>query len=133
MWFAGPGLAVRLLGHLSRAGPRRARLAPRPAFLQAAGHSCGFGPSRELACCQIGGDVVITMGCGDACPVYPAKRYLDWDLPDPAGLDCAAVRPIRDGISRRVLDLISELDVRVVPAMQVDPCAELVFHPAMGN
>ncbi len=54
-------------------------------------------------------DVVITMGCGDACPVYPGKRYLDWDLPDPAGLDLAAVRPIRDEIGRRVRDLISEL------------------------
>ena len=57
-------------------------------------------------------DVVITMGCGDACPVYPGKRYLDWDLPDPAGLDIAAIRPIRDDISRRVRELISELDLR---------------------
>ena len=56
-------------------------------------------------------DVVITMGCGDACPVYPGKRYLDWELPDPAGLDLAAVRPIRDEIARRVRDLISELDL----------------------
>jgi arsenate reductase len=54
-------------------------------------------------------DIVITMGCGDACPVYPGKRYLDWELPDPAGLDLAAVRPIRDDIRRRVRDLISEL------------------------
>jgi arsenate reductase len=54
-------------------------------------------------------DVVITMGCGDACPVYPGKRYLDWDLPDPAGLDLAAVRPIRDEITRRVRGLISDL------------------------
>jgi protein-tyrosine-phosphatase len=54
-------------------------------------------------------DVVITMGCGDACPVYPGKRYLDWDLPDPAGLDVAAVRPIRDEISRRVGDLVRDL------------------------
>jgi arsenate reductase len=57
-------------------------------------------------------DVVITMGCGDACPVYPGQRYLDWDLPDPAGLDLAAVRPVRDDISRRVYDLISELGLR---------------------
>jgi arsenate reductase (thioredoxin) len=55
-------------------------------------------------------DVVITMGCGDACPFYPGKRYLDWDLPDPAGLDVAAVRPIRDDIHRRVRQLLSELD-----------------------
>ena len=45
-------------------------------------------------------DVVITMGCGDACPVFPGKRYLDWDLPDPAGLALDAVRPIRDEIRR---------------------------------
>jgi arsenate reductase len=55
-------------------------------------------------------DIVITMGCGDACPVYPGKRYLDWDLPDPAGLDLAAVRPIRDDIQHRVHALISELE-----------------------
>jgi arsenate reductase len=54
-------------------------------------------------------DVVITMGCGDACPVVPGTRYLDWDLPDPAGKTIAEVRPIRDDIERRVLDLIREL------------------------
>ena len=54
-------------------------------------------------------DVVITMGCGDACPIYPGKRYLDWDLPDPAGLDLEAVRPIRDEIGRRVRQLLAEL------------------------
>ena len=54
-------------------------------------------------------DVVITMGCGDACPIYPGKRYLDWDLPDPAGLDLAAVRPIRDEINQRVRALVAEL------------------------
>ena len=53
--------------------------------------------------------IVITMGCGDACPVYPGKRYLDWDLPDPAGLPLDQVRPIRDQISARVRELISEL------------------------
>src|SRR5262249_59225531 len=52
-------------------------------------------------------DVVITMGCGDACPVYPGKRYLDWDLPDPAGLDLDAVRPIRDEIGRRARPLLA--------------------------
>jgi protein-tyrosine-phosphatase len=57
-----------------------------------------------------GADIVITMGCGDACPVYPGKRYLDWDLPDPAGLPVEQVRPIRDQISARVRALISELD-----------------------
>jgi protein-tyrosine-phosphatase len=54
-------------------------------------------------------DVVITMGCGDACPIYPGKRYLDWDLPDPAGLDLEAVRPIRDEIAQRVQQLLAEL------------------------
>src|SRR5215475_5808830 len=54
-------------------------------------------------------DVVITMGCGDACPIYPGKRYEDWDLPDPAGLGLAAVRPIRDEINRRVGQLLAEL------------------------
>jgi arsenate reductase len=54
-------------------------------------------------------DVVITMGCGDACPVYPGKRYVDWDLPDPAGLTVAEVRPIRDDIHRRVTALLAEL------------------------
>jgi protein-tyrosine-phosphatase len=54
-------------------------------------------------------DIVITMGCGDACPVFPGKRYEEWTLDDPAGLDVAAVRPIRDEIERRVLTLLDEL------------------------
>jgi protein-tyrosine-phosphatase len=54
-------------------------------------------------------DVVITMGCGDACPVFPGKRYEEWTLDDPAGLDLADVRPIRDEIERRVLTLLDEL------------------------
>lgn len=54
-------------------------------------------------------DVVITMGCGDACPVYPGKRYLDWELDDPAGQDLEAVRQIRNEINRRVLDLVQGL------------------------
>jgi protein-tyrosine-phosphatase len=48
-------------------------------------------------------DVIVTMGCGDACPVYPGRRYLDWDLPDPAGLPLEQVRPIRDAIRERVV------------------------------
>lgn len=55
-------------------------------------------------------DVVITMGCGDACPIYPGKRYEDWDLPDPAGLPLDAVRPIRDAIRDRVQALLADLD-----------------------
>jgi arsenate reductase (thioredoxin) len=54
-------------------------------------------------------DVVVTMGCGDACPVYPGKRYLDWDLPDPAGRDVETVRAIRDEVDRRVQALLAEL------------------------
>jgi arsenate reductase (thioredoxin) len=54
-------------------------------------------------------DVVITMGCGDACPYYPGKRYLDWDLEDPAGKDVDTVRRIRDDIDGRVRGLIGEL------------------------
>ena len=54
-------------------------------------------------------DVVITMGCGDACPVYPGKQYLDWELDDPAGQDLAAVREIRNEINRRVLGLVESL------------------------
>ena len=56
-------------------------------------------------------DVVVTMGCGDACPVYPGKRYLDWQLEDPAGKPVEAVRPIRDDIERRVRGLLAELGV----------------------
>jgi arsenate reductase len=54
-------------------------------------------------------DVVITMGCGDACRIYPGKRYLDWELDDPAGQGIDAVRPIRDEIDRRVRELLAEL------------------------
>ncbi|HEX3679781.1 MAG TPA: arsenate reductase ArsC [Galbitalea sp.] len=54
-------------------------------------------------------DVVITMGCGDACPVFPGKHYEDWDLTDPAGLPIDEVRPIRDEIRRRVEKLLAEL------------------------
>ena len=54
-------------------------------------------------------DVVVTMGCGDACTVFPGKRYLDWELPDPAGKSVEEVRPIRDEIDRRVRSLLGEL------------------------
>jgi arsenate reductase (thioredoxin) len=55
-------------------------------------------------------DVVVTMGCGDACPYIPGKRYLDWDLPDPKGRTVEDVRALRDDIERRVTDLVRELD-----------------------
>ena len=61
-------------------------------------------------------DVVITMGCGDACPLYPGKRYLDWELDDPAGKAIEEVRPIRDEIDRRVQALLAELLQRSSPA-----------------
>ncbi|HXZ82912.1 MAG TPA: arsenate reductase ArsC [Acidimicrobiales bacterium] len=54
-------------------------------------------------------DVVITMGCGDTCPVFPGKRYLDWELDDPAGRQLNEVRPIRDEIDARVRALVAEL------------------------
>ncbi|WP_030813036.1 arsenate reductase ArsC [Streptomyces sp. NRRL F-2799] len=57
-------------------------------------------------------DIVITMGCGDACPVFPGKQYLDWTLDDPAGQGVAAVRPIRDDIERRVHGLLGDLGIR---------------------
>jgi arsenate reductase len=56
-------------------------------------------------------DVIVVMGCGDACPVYPGKRYLDWELDDPAGKAVEEVRPIRDEIERRVRGLLAELGV----------------------
>jgi arsenate reductase len=60
-------------------------------------------------------DVVITMGCGDACPFYPGKRYLNWELDDPAGQPLERVRPIRDEIRRRISALIEELAQPGVP------------------
>ena len=59
-------------------------------------------------------DVVITMGCGDTCPIFPGKRYEDWELADPAGKVVEAVRPIRDEIRQRVLGLLASLDVAPV-------------------
>jgi arsenate reductase len=64
--------------------------------------------TRELA---EQADVVVTMGCGDACPVIPGKRYIDWELPDPHGRPVAEVRVIRDEIDRRIIGLIGELDM----------------------
>jgi len=55
-------------------------------------------------------DVIVTMGCGDQCPYFPGKRYLDWDLPDPKGRPLAEVRATRDEIARRVRELLTELD-----------------------
>lgn len=59
-------------------------------------------------------DVVITMGCGDACPIFPGKRYEDWELADPAGQPLEQVRPIRDAIKTRVNELLADLNPQLV-------------------
>lgn len=59
-------------------------------------------------------DVIVTMGCGDSCPVVPGKRYVDWELDDPAGKTLADVRPIRDEIERRVRTLMDELGIEPI-------------------
>jgi protein-tyrosine-phosphatase len=69
--------------------------------------------TRELA---EQADVVVTMGCGDACPYIPGKRYLDWNLTDPKGLPVEQVRAIRDDIAQRVEQLVAELDQTPAPA-----------------
>ena len=66
-------------------------------------------------------DVVVTMGCGDACPFFPGKRYEDWALDDPAGQGLEAVRPIRDEIERRVRALLASLDVTAGRSSTEDP------------
>lgn len=76
-------------------------------------HASGAHPKQLDDAAVRASDIVITMGCGDECPFYPGKRYLDWALPDPAGQGVDAVRPIRDQIDRRVRDLLAEL---VAPA-----------------
>ncbi len=62
-------------------------------------------------------DVVVTMGCGDACPVLPGTTCRDWDVTDPDGLELAQVRPIRDDVERRVLAIVEELGLPVVQAL----------------
>jgi arsenate reductase (thioredoxin) len=69
----------------------------------------GRTPTRLTTESASEADVVITMGCGDTCPVFPGKSYRDWPITDPAGLPVADVRAIRDDIDRRVRDLVSEL------------------------
>jgi arsenate reductase (thioredoxin) len=74
----------------------------------------GLDPTREFPkpltdATARAADVIVTMGCGDTCPVYPGKRYLDWELDDPAGLPVAQVRPIVAEIERRVQALLAEL------------------------
>jgi arsenate reductase (thioredoxin) len=69
----------------------------------------GYEPRRWTEAMLRATDVVVTMGCGDTCPVYPGTRYEDWPLADPAGLGVEAVRPIRDEIRARVEDLLARL------------------------
>ena len=69
---------------------------------------------KKLSADQVAAsDVVVTMGCGDACPIMPGKRYLDWELADPAGRGMADIRPVRDEIERLVRNLLDDLDVAV--------------------
>jgi len=70
----------------------------------------GYRPQPWTAETLGAADVIVTMGCGDACPVLPGRRYVDWGLDDPAGLPIEGVRPIRDEIERRVRALLDELD-----------------------
>jgi protein-tyrosine-phosphatase len=70
-------------------------------------------PTKLLTDDVAASDVVITMGCGDACPIFPGKRYEDWQLTDPAGKSPDDVRPVRDEIERRVRKLLAELGVPV--------------------
>ncbi|MEU6270052.1 arsenate reductase ArsC [Saccharopolyspora shandongensis] len=112
-------MAAALLQHHARGGVavRSAGSAPaetiNPAVLTVMGE-LGIDLSNEIPTklttdAVEAADVVITMGCGDACPVFPGKRYLDWELADPAGKGVDEVRAIRDEIARRVRGLLTEL------------------------
>ena len=112
-------MAAALLDHMARGRVlvRSAGTAPAgeidPAVVTAMAE-VGIDISRELPKQLTEGavrdaDAVVTMGCGDACPVYPGKRYVDWDLPDPAGKPLGQVRGIRDEIDRRVRSLLEDL------------------------
>ena len=70
----------------------------------------GARPQKLTAELAAGADVLVTMGCGDQCPYFPGKRYIDWDLPDPKGRPVDEVRAIRDDIEQRVATLVEELD-----------------------
>jgi protein-tyrosine-phosphatase len=70
----------------------------------------GHDPQRLTLELAEHADVIVTMGCGDACPFIPGKRYIDWDLPDPKGLPVQEVRATRDDIAARVEELVAELD-----------------------
>jgi arsenate reductase (thioredoxin) len=112
-------MAAALLDHHARGlvAVRSAGSAPadevNPAVVAAMGE-VGVDISKEFpkpltTAVVEGADVVVTMGCGDACPVFPGKRYLDWELDDPDGLTLAEIRPVRDEIDRRVRGLLAQL------------------------
>ncbi|MGB3412808.1 MAG: arsenate reductase ArsC [Microthrixaceae bacterium] len=119
-------MAAALLEHHAgdRVVVRSAGTAPadtiNPAVIQAMAEvgidllASGARPKRLEDAAVESSDVVITMGCGDACPFYPGTRYLDWKLDDPAGRGIEAVRPIRDEIDRLVTALVTELVCRAV-------------------
>jgi protein-tyrosine-phosphatase len=69
----------------------------------------GLAPQALTEAMGLKSDVIVTMGCGDTCPVYPGTRYVDWELTDPAGLSLEEVRPIRDEIEARVISLLDDL------------------------
>ncbi len=87
----------------------RSQMAAALLELHAAGRARALSAGSEPAEAVREADVVVTMGCGDACPVYPGKRYEDWELPDPGGKGVDEVRPIRDEIDRRVRRLLAGL------------------------
>lgn len=124
---AGRSVAARvLLEHLGRGqvNVRSAGSAPGDAINPAVAELLrerGLDPAREFPKpltdeAARAADVIVTMGCGDACPVFPGKRYLDWEVPDPAGLGMDAVRPIIEEIEARVRALLVELGVDPPPA-----------------
>ena len=123
---AGRSLAARLLLEHYAAGRIEVRSAgSEPAqelnpSVVAVLQERGLDPSRECPKLlsvddSLAADVIVTMGCGDSCPVYTSKRYLDWDLPDPAGQPVETVRPIVDDIDRRVHGLLAELTSPAAP------------------
>jgi arsenate reductase (thioredoxin) len=73
-------------------------------------------PQKLTADLAADADVIVTMGCGDQCPYFPGKRYIDWDLPDPKGQPIPQVRAIRDDVANRVHQLLAELDRTQAPA-----------------
>jgi arsenate reductase (thioredoxin) len=117
---AGRGLAARvLLDHYAQGQIDVRSAGSEPAdelnpFLVALLLERGLDPSKEFPKAITDesareADVIVTMGCGDACPVYPGQRYVDWKLDDPAGQPVEAVRPVMDEIDRRVRTLLEEL------------------------